>query len=66
MLTPVDSLTIPCGSGTIGAACAVEEMTVNDKPVSAIAKPIRLIGAPALIGRDNVRTTPQFHAETVE
>ena len=50
MLTALESLTTPGGSGAIGAACAVQETAANEKPVTAIAKAIRLIGARALVG----------------
>jgi len=50
MLTALESLTTPCGSGAPGAACAVQDRTANEKPVTAIAKAIRLIGARALVG----------------
>jgi len=66
MLTALESLSTPGGSGAIGAACAVQETAANEKPVTAIAKAIRLIGARALVGPNNVRTPPQFRAEIVE
>jgi Recombinase len=66
MLTALESLTTPGGSGAIGAACAVQETAANEKPVTAIAKAIRFIAHGPWLGPNNVRTPPQFHAEIVE